>query len=289
MPNSAKVSKSTSPTAYTVRHAIFEIHTKSFSGFHPRPERGRSTNISSLLLIFACASPSPPPQTEEGLSDSLQFIDLDPILQLEDGLSRFLSQDPQCPLLTYEDAQQIWHGDCENQLGYTIEGTLRTVPGAGIEGNDFSISHLDKQLFFLNGILQFTEYGSLLQVDIFGQGCGLYNFMRESSERYLLHPNDCSLGNAHFSLRASFYPFERYPEEYDFTLYGSIFQLEVPLILDGYWHRSSTCFGEPVNGILSIQQQNKHTLALNGATNCDGCALWTSQGVSLGSFCGAFP
>ncbi|MEC7986538.1 MAG: hypothetical protein VX278_15335 [Myxococcota bacterium] len=219
----------------------------------------------------------------------MQYTDLDPIIRLENSLTYFLSQDPQCPLLSYEDTNKVWHGNCETVLGYSIEGTLRSIPTGGVEGDGFSISQRDKQLLYLNGILALTEYGSLLQIDLIGQGCGLYGFSKENSERYLLHPNDCSLGNAHFSLRASIYPFSEYPEEYDTTLYGSIFQQETPLLLDGYWNSSAQCFGEPMTGILSVQQEQKHRLTLDGEKNCDGCALWTNQGESLGSFCGAFP
>ena len=87
-------------------------------------------------------------------------------------------------------------------------------------------------------------------------------------------------------LSYSIYPAGGYPDTYDVTVSGVV-SSGMQIAVEGAWSIDlASCPGEPTDGVFALQQSERHDLILDGAIDCDSCADWTVQGVSVTQFCG---
>jgi hypothetical protein len=210
-------------------------------------------------------------QTWKPLDDVLAYTVPDGYLGLEDQLREQFSQDDLCPLLVEEDDSELWQGGCQTEDGTRIEGTLRVFNDGRLSGDAFSVSAGNQLALYIDGTLEFSEFGDLLQFECIGFFCGIAD-------------DSCVDGPIQLDMAASIYPYSSYPQFYDYSASGSISSEPIPF--EGSWSIDTMeCEREAMDGLFGILRERRHDLVMDGARNCDGCADWSIQGSSVAYYC----
>lgn len=173
-------------------------------------------------------------------------------------------------------ARVLLTGDCIQPDGTVVDGSLVLVERADeqwFDGDGFSMSRDGELELFFDGTLETSEHQDLMLVDISASWCGGAAV-------------PCDRSTATVDLSYSIYPAGGYPDTYDVTVSGVV-SSGMQIAVEGAWSIDlASCPGEPTDGVFALQQSERHDLILDGAIDCDSCADWTVQGVSVTQFCG---
>ena len=173
-------------------------------------------------------------------------------------------------------ARVLLTGGCIRPDGAVVDGSLVHVEREDeqwFDGDGFVISRDNERELFFDGTLETSEHQDLLLVDISAAWCGGSAV-------------PCADSPVTVDLSYSIYPAGGYPDAYDVTVSGVV-SSGTQIAVEGAWSIDlASCPGEPTDGVFALQQGERHDLILDGAIDCDSCADWTVQGVSVTEFCG---
>jgi hypothetical protein len=235
-----------------------------------------------LALLAACAVDGDELDPDLPLAgsweDALQAADPVWVVDLVDDPTAFFPADPDCPSFERSDDAELWLGGCVQADGTLIEGSLQRRVGddaSWVAADGFSASRDGALLVALDGAVEMVADGDLLLVEAAMSACadGVA---------------DCTLGSVAFDLDWTVLVGPDWPDSYDATVSGFFAASGSPIAaVQGAWSMDrATCATEPLEGSFGFRQGDRHTLSVDGASACDGCAAWHVQGVGVPAYCG---
>ena len=230
--------------------------------------------ISSIFILLTSCAQQPVEQEtldESDIALAFEYVQPQPLLELEKQLRYWLKKSPCTPLQTTQNHIEQW--SCKGGQNLQIEGSISMHSSTWIRGENFEVSQYGEMIFFFDGELEFMEHAELLQLNIAGQLCGL-------------HQQDCDVQLHHLDMVASIYPFSAYPQNYDISVKGSF----DGRTFDGSWmYRGNRCTSEATDGIFGFHHPQPQDLLMDGELRCDGCMEWSVQGSTRASYCRVLP
>jgi hypothetical protein len=240
--------------------------------------------LISLSLLYACGTESP--ETETPVTDPahmeqmLASINPESLALLVDETESWIPADANCPLVqTLQEEgtnRHVWQGDCVQSDGTLVMGRLELYEAqetTWVVGEGFGIRR-DQQLeLWLDGAIELVDQDELLLLDVAASVCGI-------------NGAECVDGTMVLDLAYTIYPAAGYPTQFDATVSGAIGRDDVLIEVEGTWSMDlDRCTQEPTTGLFAFQQAERHTVAFDGASDCDACAAWQVQGVAVTPYC----
>jgi len=195
-----------------------------------------------------------------------------------------------------DTVHEIWHGGCITDDGLFIDGDLELLQGptsSWIASEGFSARRNGVVEFDFSGAIEVAEQGALLLVDAAASWCGATG-------------PDCAQGQSQVDLAFTIFPLDGYPGAYDGTVSGAVggdglrshglgsdnlradgLPADSGVItIEGAWTvDQSACALEPTAGTFALRSSARHSVVMDGATACDGCAAWAIQGLEAPAWC----
>jgi hypothetical protein len=246
------------------------------------------------LLLLACETVSTVALDEPSadpvlVEQALNAVRPGPLLVLTDRITALGAVDPApeslgCPRIDVleHDAEgtpvrELWTGGCATPDGTRLDGSVEihtTDRGQWLAGSGLSISRDGELELYFDGAIETIEQDELLLI--------------EASATWCSPEAPCSDESLTVDLTYSIYPAAGYPDAYDITVSGiATAASDAPITVEGAWSiNAEACTREPTNGAFALQRGERHDLGMDGALSCDGCAVWTVQGLDAPPYCG---
>ncbi|RME25736.1 MAG: hypothetical protein D6798_08240 [Deltaproteobacteria bacterium] len=233
-----------------------------------------------IAVLTACATdPEPPLEPSEAPAEVAAVwaaIQPESLVDLTEDPGRIVPVGLTCPVIDAVDGVETWTGGCAMLDGTVIDGVLLRYADADqswVEGRGFTVWDHGEPTLVLDGAVELTRDGDLLHLDAAATTCGL--------------GTDCADGPVRLDLRFSLLPTDDGLRSYDAVLRGIVALDDgEPAPVEGAWRVDrDVCAQEPMDGIFAVQLDERHTVALDGASACDACGERTVQGVDAPPWC----
>lgn len=233
------------------------------------------------LLLAGCASTPTGGQEQpdsSALGPALAASRPEPLVDLVLDAREVLGAEEDCPLVVpVDETRERWIGGCTLSDGTTVDGELVRYDGpegAWLAAEGFALRQDGELLIYLDGALELFGEGDQMTLDAALSTCGV--------------SMSCVQGVTTVDLSFSLFPLASWPTDYEATVTGVVaVGGAAPTAVDGTWSiDEAICPSEPVDGIFTLARGKRHALSLDGAADCDGCAPWNVQGLTVGEYCG---
>ncbi len=232
-------------------------------------------------LLVGCGSTAP---TDASAPDASVLVTTlaasrpEPLVELVLDPREALGVEDECPrVVEVDETQERWVGGCSLSDGTRVTGELSLYDGpegAWVAADGFALRQDDELLLYLDGAVELFGDGDQMTLDAAASMCGV--------------GLSCAEGIATVDLSFSLFPLATWPVDYDATVTGVVaLGGTAPTAVDATWSiDEAICASEPVDGLFTLARGERHALTLDGQEDCDGCAIWTIQGLAVGEHCG---